>query len=110
MIDARKQFKNEDDFIKALSNITLFSQEELIEVCKDKSAAWGLFMKKVSNTAVIIFAAHIFPKYVKHILRKFIRNGYQRIQFRAELVRLSKYDEKGKFLQHLPEAAYADAF
>jgi len=47
---------------------------------------------------------------VKHILKKFIKNGYQRVEFRAELVRLSVYDEKGQFIGKETENGFATAF
>lgn len=103
-------YKREEDFIHALASITIFTAEEMVEVCKDKVAAWGLFEKKVSNTAVLLSARHIFVAFVKHILRKFIKNGYQRVEFRAELTRLTVYGPQGQFIGQLPESGYSEAF
>jgi len=81
-----------------------------VKTTKDKVAAWRLFEKKTENFSVLIYARHIFIKYVKHILKKFIKNGYQRVEFRAELVRLSVYDEKGQFIGKETENGFATAF
>jgi hypothetical protein len=79
MKDARNQFTTEEEFIKRIAGITLFTDEEVDGICKEEVAAWPLFSKKVSNTATLLFSSHIFPKYIKHVLRKFIANGYSRI-------------------------------
>jgi hypothetical protein len=50
---------------------------------KDKKAAWRLFEKKIANTGTLLYTKDIFQAYVKHILNKFILNGYQRVEFRA---------------------------
>jgi hypothetical protein len=34
MQNAKKQFKNEDDFLQAICGITMFNNEELKEICK----------------------------------------------------------------------------
>jgi hypothetical protein len=47
---------------------------------------------------------------VQHILKKFIANGYQRVEFRAELVKLANYDVNGKLLGKLPETSFAACF
>ena len=57
-------------------------------VKKEKPEVWNLFEKKISNTGTLIYTKDIFEKYVEHVLRKFIANGYQRVEFRAELVKL----------------------
>jgi hypothetical protein len=48
--------------------------------------------------------------FVKHILRKFIKNGYQRVEFRAELTRLTVYGPQGQFVGQLPESGFSEAF
>jgi hypothetical protein len=45
----------------------------------DKVAAWRLFETKTANFEVLLYARHIFVKYVNHVLEKFILNGYQRV-------------------------------
>jgi hypothetical protein len=104
-------YKREEDFLGAIAKITLFDNEELKRVCRGHDReAWVLFEQKVLNSAVIIYSRHLFTHYVRHVLRKFIRNGYQRVEFRAELARLSLYDPKGKFVCKLPEKEFAVAF
>jgi hypothetical protein len=58
----------------------------------------------------LIYSKNFFGHYVKHVLRKFIKNGYHRVEFRAELVKLSLYDENGKFICKLHEKEYAEIF
>ena len=57
-----------------------------------------IFDKKVHKTSVLIYAQHIFKPYVKHALRKFALNGYERVEFRSILHKLLKYDEKGHLI------------
>lgn len=111
MDQGRKMYKKEEDFLAAISKITIFDAEELKMICRGKdNDAWNLFEKKSSNSTVLIYSRHLFTAYVKHMLRKFIRNGYQRVEFRAELLKLSLYDAHGKFVCKLPENEFAVAF
>ena len=50
---------------------------------KDKPQIWSTFEKKITNTGTLIYSKDIFGRYVEHILKKFINNGYQRVEFRA---------------------------
>ena len=63
-----------------------------------KNARWDLFENKISNFFPILAAEHIFKKYVTHCLKKFYRNGYDRIEYRCMLTRLKKYDEDGNIV------------
>jgi hypothetical protein len=51
------------------------------------------------NFFIICNALHIFKKYVKYILLKYIKNGYFRIEFRAFLPQLVEYDINGNAIQ-----------
>jgi adenosine deaminase len=108
--EARKLYKNDDDFIEALFEISTFSEDEKVEGIKNNAAAWSTFYKKLSNSTVLIYAKDIFVEYLVHIFKKFIDNGYQRVEFRAELVKLSEYDENGKFLRKISESEYPEYF
>lgn len=111
MEKGRKMYKKEEDFLAAIAKITLFDNDELKMVCQGKeNDAWVLYEQKVVNSAVLIYSRHIFRAYVQHVLRKFIKNGYQRVEFRAELLKLSLYDTQGKFICKMPENEYAVAF
>ena len=77
---------------------------------KDKPEVWSTFEKKITNIGTLIYSRDIFVQYVEHILRKFIKNGYQRVEFRAELVKLSEYNCKGHFVGKLNEEEYARYF
>lgn len=98
MAAARGRFEKEEDFVKAIAGVTLFTEKEIGRICREEVGAWGIFSKKISNTATLLYSSHIFPKFIKHVLRKFIANGYSRVEFRVELLRLSHYDEQGNFL------------
>jgi hypothetical protein len=105
MVQARKMYKREEDFVEAIAKITIFDAEELKQVSRGKdNAAWTLFEQKSLNSSVLISSRHLFTAYVKHVLRKFVKNGYQRVEFRAELIKLSHYDAHGKFICKLPES------
>ena len=43
----------------------------------------------------------VFRKYSEHILRKFIANGYDRVEFRALLTGLKVYDAEGNLVKLL---------
>lgn len=92
--------------MKAIAGIALLSEDEIGRICREEAAAWRLIGEKVSNAATILFASHIFPKFIKHVLNKFIVNGYSRVELRVELIRLSHYDSKGNFLQKLPYSTF----
>jgi hypothetical protein len=80
MAEGRKMYKKEEDFVAAIAKITLFDAEELKIISQGKdNAAWVVFEKKVLNSAILIYSRHLFRPYVQHVLRKFIKNGYQRI-------------------------------
>ena len=100
---ARKMYKREEDFLAAISKIALFDSDELRTVCGGRGKeAWALYEQKVLSSSVIINSRHLFGQYVRHALRKFIRNGYQRVEFRAALLRLSLYDPHGRFISKMP--------
>jgi hypothetical protein len=40
---------------------------------------WVLFEVKISNFFILVLTLHIFKKYVRHVLLKYIKNGYERI-------------------------------
>jgi hypothetical protein len=56
---------------------------------------WKRFEQKIGNFFPLFFALHIFKKYIKHVLLKYIQNGYDRIEFRAFLGKLKEYDLEG---------------
>lgn len=41
---------------------------------------------------------------------KYIKNGYERVEFRALLCQLSEYDDKGNFVKIHDEGMYMKAF
>ena len=63
-----------------------------------KNSRWDLFERKISNFFPILAAEHIFKKYVIHCLKKFYRNGYDRVEYRSLLTCLKEYDEQGNIV------------
>jgi len=60
---------------------------------------WNIFETKVSNFAVLVSALHIFKKYTRHVLLKYIKNGYDRAEFRSFLGKLKEYDFEGNLIK-----------
>lgn len=79
MPEFRKKFDSEDSFVKAVASITMLNTEELMTMSFVQKEMWNRFEEKISNFFVLIFALDIFKKYTKHMLLKFIKNGYDRI-------------------------------
>ncbi len=52
----------------------------------------------------------VFSRYCEYILRKYIKNGYDRVEFRALLIRLKEYDKEGNFISEHDDKAFADTF
>ena len=89
MEEVRQQSTSEEEFITSLMGITTFLGHHYEDAKLNKSETWTLFEKKLSNTATLIFCKNIFPHYVKHVLNKFIRNGYQRVELRCTFARIN---------------------
>ena len=85
-------------------------KEELETMSFVQGDMWNRFESKIGNFFVLVFTLDIFKKYTKHILLKYIKNGYDRVEFRALLTKLNEYDENGKFIKEHDEKMYMDAF
>ena len=83
------EMPNQSKAIKFVSNLTMLQREELQVVSGNQHDFWVLFEEKIGNFFILVFALHIFKKYVRHVLLKYIRNGYERIEFRALLCQLN---------------------
>lgn len=57
----------------------MLSKEELLETSCNQKAFWDLFEAKITNFFAIYYAVHIFKKYTRHVLLKYINNGYNRL-------------------------------
>lgn len=77
--------------------------------CQQKDF-WDLFEVKISNFFIILEALHIFKKYVLHVLRKYVKNGYNRIEFRALLINLKEYDQNGTLTKIHDKKIFMTAF
>ena len=77
----------------------MLQKEELEVVSGKQHDFWVLFEEKIANFFPLMFTLHVYKKYIKHVMLKYIRNGFDRIEFRALLVQLNEYDENGKFVK-----------
>lgn len=110
MTEYRKKFNSEEEFIRAVSSITMFNTEELMTMSFLQKEMWDRFESKINNSFMLIFTLDIFKKYTRNTLLKFIKNGYDRIEFRALLTKLKEYDAEGNFVKEHDEKMYLDAF
>lgn len=70
----------------------MLSREELSQISGSQHEFWIVFEKKIENFFILVLTLHLFKKYTRHVLLKFIRNGYERVEFRALLCQLKEYD------------------
>lgn len=89
MGEARKGHESEEAFVKAVASITMLNREELLTLSYVQREMWTRFEEKIGNFFPIFLALHVFKKYTRHILLKFIANGYERVEFRAFLSTLN---------------------
>jgi len=89
MAEERKKYKDEESFVRSVSKITMLNKEELLTLSYVQKHMWDRFEEKISNFFVLVFALHIFKKYTRHVLLKYIKNGYDRVEFRAFLAQLN---------------------
>ena len=86
------------------------THDEMLKVAGDAKAFWPVFEDKISTFFPLLTNRDVFVRYSEYILRKFIQNGYDRIEFRALLTKLKDYDEKGGFVKEYDEEEYGKAF
>lgn len=105
----REQHADEAAFTKFVSSLTMLNREELLTLSFAQKEMWERFEEKISNFFPIFFALHIFKKYTRHTMLKYIRNGYDRLEFRAFLAQLTEYDSHGNLLKTHSEEAFLRA-
>ncbi len=64
----------------------------MYDVAGDAKKFWIPFEEKIMRFMDLIQVAHIFKNYSNYILKKLVKNGYDRIEFRALLWSLKEYD------------------
>ena len=99
MQEERKNHASDQDLAELVSSITMLKTKEFQSMSFKQKEMWDRFEQKVGNFFAIIFALHIFKKYTKHILLKYIKNGYDRIEFRAFLPKMKEYDLEGNMVK-----------
>jgi len=57
-----------------------------------------------------MLATHVFKHYVRHMLLKYIKNGYDRVEFRAFPWQLNEYDQNGNLVKTHHESAFMTVF
>ena len=96
--------------MRSVASLTMLNREELMGMSFVQKQMWERFESKISNFFVLVFCLDIFKKYTRHMLLKFIRNGYDRIEFRAFLAKLSEYDAEGNLVKEHDEKVFMEAF
>lgn len=102
MEEERKKHADEDAFVRFVSSLTMLNREELLVLSYVQKEMWDRFEQKIGNFFPIYFSLHIFKKYIRHLLLKYINNGYERIEFRAFLSTLNEYDSEGNLVKTHP--------
>ena len=84
----RKEYKSEEELARFLLGLTGLTKEEMLAVAGDADKFWAPFEEKITRFNVLLSVKDIFQKYSEHVLRKYIANGYDRVEFRALLIGL----------------------
>lgn len=50
---------------------------------------WNVFESKIRTPLKILFVRDIFEKYSRHMLEKYIKNGYDRVEYRCTYEKLN---------------------
>ena len=82
----------------------------MLKSAGNAAAFWPLFEQKISCFNDLLQISDVFEKYSEYVLRKFIYNGYDRIEFRVFLIELKEYDKDGVFTGTSGDQSFADAF
>ncbi len=88
----------------------MITHEEMLQVAGKAKLFWVPFEAKILRFMKLIQVVHIFRKYSEYILRKFYRNGYNRIEFRALIWELTEYDSDGNVVKTHDESSYCRVF
>ena len=90
-----------DGWLHKIVNLTCLNEQDLKAANYERSEIWKLFEYKIIAPAKILVITDIFEKYTRHILRKYKKNGYQRIQFRFAYRKFKIYDQEGRYQRDL---------
>jgi hypothetical protein len=63
----------------------MLTHDEMLQVAGNAKLFWIPFELKITRFMVLIQVEHIFRKYSEYILKKYYKNGFSRIEFRALL-------------------------
>lgn len=88
----------------------MITHKEMLEIAGNSKLFWVPFEEKILRFMKLIQVVHIFRKYSEYVLRKFYKNGYNRIEFRALLWGLSEYDSNGNLIKAHDESSYCRVF
>ena len=69
---------------------------------------WKIFQVKYVNFFPLEWSLHIFREYVEYAMRKLIRNGYDRVEFRVSRTNLIEYDEDGHVIKEHGEKKFIE--
>ncbi len=86
----------------------MFNEEDNRKNADKEVKFWVLFEKKIVTFFTVLFTLHHFRSYMKYVCEKFIKNGYDRIEFRSMTSQLTEYDAEGNVVQVHPERKYLE--
>jgi hypothetical protein len=86
----------------------MFNEEDNRRNADKEVKFWVLFEKKIVTFFTVLFTLHHFRSYMKYVCEKFIKNGYDRIEFRSMTSQLTEYDTEGNLVQVHPERKYLE--
>ena len=94
-----EEYKTEEALVKYVASLTMITHDEMLKIAGDGATFWPVFEEKISAFFPLLAMRDVFVSYSEYTLRKFIKNGYDRVEFRAFLTKIKTYDEKGAFIK-----------
>lgn len=97
---ARKRYDTEEEFDKALLNVTQFLPE-LASEYSFNHMVWPFFEKKILAFLPIFHHRELYRHYLKHVAETYIKNGFYRLELKVSLKQRknSTLDEAREFIQ-----------
>ena len=86
----------------------MFNKRNYEEFESKKVTFWSIFEHKIVTFFTILYSLKHFKIYIKYICEKYLKNGYDRLQFRSMLSGLTEYDEQGNVVKKHPERKFIE--
>lgn len=65
--------------VEFVAHLTMITPAQMNDIAGDAKKFWIPFEEKIMRFMDLIQVAHIFKKYSNYILKKYVKNGYDRI-------------------------------